>query len=88
MKQAESASRDAKLLIHLVKAEKEAAMKQAESARRAAELITHLVKAEKEAAMKQAESASRAAESLMKGGGDASEDSVEGKKMKEQIAKV
>ena len=39
-------------------------------------------------AMKKAESASRAAESLMKGGGDASEDSAEGKKMKEQIAKV
>ena len=38
--------------------------------------------------MKQAESASRAAESLMKGGGDASEDSAEGKKLKEHIAKV
>ena len=64
-------------------------MKQADSARRAAELILIIhIKAEKEAAMKQAESASRAAESLMKGGGDASEDSVEGKKMKEQIVKV
>ena len=63
-------------------------MKQAESACRAAELRIYLIKAEKEAAMKQAESASRAAESLMKGGGDASEDSAEGKKMKEQIAKV